>query len=205
MNKVALDIGNVLVNVDLWKFISELSKRFGLNDHDAYFFLEQVQPRQDLNLTTVAKSLESKFRIQGDELSDLITCWNSTVWASEMMLAFLEKLKADGVKVALLSNMGPEHLSHLRTTYPELFRDTIQHISCEVGARKPSKLFFQSFVLDHDSFRGCLYLDDLEENLRASKPYGFQVYNFNLETLNKQSQSYQKRELDKIRAMILNR
>ena len=203
--RVALDIGNVLIHVDIWKFIAEISRRFGLSDHDAYFFLETIQPLQDLNITTVARSLKTTFRIADEDISKLIEVWNSTVWISEPMMSWLNILRSEDIKIALLSNMGPGHLAYLRTNYPDLFKDTIQHISCEVGARKPSRLFFQSFILDHDAFRGCVYLDDLEENLRASKSYGFQTYNFNLSTFNTSSLSAQKRELDKIKSFILNR
>lgn len=199
---VAIDIGNVLCQFDMIKFVTKLSEIANINDHDAYFFLDHLQKQQDIGITTVAHGLEYKFKLSGEELNVLLDAWNNTLTLNEMMLNFLDNIKADGVKVALLSNMGPEHITYLRSACPRMFTDTIQHISCEVGARKPQKLFFQSFCLDNDVFSGCLYIDDLEENLKVGKKYGFKVYNFNLEEVLKLPLSLQKIELDKMKTMI---
>lgn len=215
----AFDIGNVICHFDIFKFTRKLSEITGINDHDAYFFLDFLQKMQDVGVTSVAHHLEYKFHLSGAELEELIETWNSTVSPNEMMLNFLDVLRGDGVKLALLSNMGPEHISHLRTSCPRLFENTVQHISCEVGARKPSKLFFQSFCLDNDEFfvekigedeerpdfSGCVYVDDIEENLKVGKKYGFKVYQLVLEDLVKLPQSKQKMELDKLKTMIYNK
>lgn len=205
MQCVALDIGNVLCHFDMNKFTKELTVVTGITDHDSYFFLQHIQSSQDLNITTVAESLEYRFQLTGPQIDELVTVWNSTVEPADVMMNWLENLRSEGVKIALLSNMGPEHIGHLRQKHPKIFKDARQHISCEVGARKPSKLFFQSFLMDNDDFRGCLYIDDLEENLKSGKHYGFQVYNFKLNEFIQEPLSVQKRELDKLRAIILNR
>lgn len=213
---VAFDIGNVLCHFDIFKFTRKLSEITGINDHDSYFFLDFLQRMQDIGVTSVAHHLEYKFDVNGAELEELLETWNATVIPNEMMLNFLDKLRGEGVKIALLSNMGPEHIAHLRTTYPQLFENTVQHISCEVGARKPSKLFFQSFCLDNDEFfvsdtrepmdfSGCVYVDDIEENLKVGKKYGFKVYQLVLDDLVKLPQSKQKMELDRLKTMIFNK
>jgi FMN phosphatase YigB (HAD superfamily) len=205
MGHVAFDIGNVLCHFDINIFLKELVKITNINDHDAYFFVEHIQRMQDMGVSSIAHGLEYRFKLSGDELQYLLQAWNKTITPNDMMLNFVDKLKSDGVKIALLSNMGPEHISYLRSSYPQIFEGTTQHISCEVGARKPQKLFFQSFCLDHDEFSGCVYIDDLEENLRVGKKYGFKGYNFNLEETLKFSQGKQKIELDKLRTMIYNK
>lgn len=201
----AFDIGNVICHFDINKFTSKLSSMTSMNDREAYFFLEYLQKMQDIGVTSVAHGLERRCDLRGDELRELIDCWNSTVYPDEIMLRFLSNLRSEGVKIAFLSNMGPEHIAHLRTTYPDIFDNAVQHISCEVGARKPTKLFFQSFCLDHDSFLGSVYVDDIEENLRAGKKYGFKVYQFRLDDLMRESKATQKRELDKLRSMIFQK
>lgn len=201
---VAFDIGNVLCHFDMKKFTTKLSEVIGINDHDAYFFMERLQKLQDIGVTSVATELESQFRMQGDQLLELVDCWNSTVTPNHSMMNFLENLRSEDVKIAFLSNMGPEHIEHLRTTVPEMFDKAIQHISCEVGARKPTKLFFQSFTQDNDEFKGCVYIDDIEENLRAGKKYSFKVYGFNLDDHCKLSMSQRKTELDRLKNMIVN-
>lgn len=201
----AFDIGNVICHFDINKFTDKLSEITGINNHDAYFFLEQLQKMQDMGLTCVAHSLENKFRLSPTDLQELLDAWNSTIEPNEMMLNFLANIRSEGVKTALLSNMGSEHISYLRTKYPEIFAGAIQHISCEVGARKPTKLFFQSFCLDHDEFSGSLYVDDIEENLRTSKKYGFKVYHFSLETLAKESKVQQKQAIDRMKSMLFDK
>ena len=54
-------------------------------------------------------------------------------------------------------------------------------MSYEVGARKPSKLYYQSFLLDHPEYKGCLYVDDLPQNLAVGRYYGFRSFEYNLE------------------------
>lgn len=200
---VAFDIGNVLCHFDIMKFVVKLAELAQISEHDAWFFLDHLQKMQDIGVTTVAHGLEYRYRLSRDDLDTLIDTWNKTLTPNEMMLNFLDNLKSDGVKIALLSNMGPEHISYLRGVCPAMFgKETIQHISCEVGARKPQKLFFQSFCLDNDDFGGSVYVDDLEENLKVGKKYGFKVYNFNLEEVLKLPKSGQKLELDKLKQMI---
>lgn len=222
---VAFDIGNVLCHFDMNIFAKKLTEILKINDHDAYFFIDHLQRMQDIGATNVAHGLEYKFKLSSEELNELLDTWNTTLHPNEMMLNFLDNLRADGVRIALLSNMGPEHIGYLRSTCPRLFEKTVQHISCEVGARKPQKLFFQSFGLDNDDFlyskehwkpgtlydpglvdfSGCVYVDDLEDNLKAGKRYGFKVYQFNLNEVTQMTQSAQKNELEKLKRIIFDR
>lgn len=216
---VAFDIGNVLCHFDINKFIFSLQKYTGESERDAWFFLDYLQRMQDNGITTVAQGLEHRYKsLSVTDRAELVDIWNKTVTPNDMMMSFLDKLRGDGVKIALLSNMGPEHITYLRETCPQMFEGAVQHISCEVGARKPTKLFFQSFCLDNDEFcifrdengnrldySGCVYVDDIEENLRMGKKYGFKVYNLNLEELVKLPQSKQKVELDKLKFLIFNK
>ena len=215
MINVCFDIGNVLCQFDIMKFVNKLAEVAKISEHDAWFFLDHLQKMQDIGITTVAHGLEYRFRLSKEDLNLLVDTWNKTLTPNDMMLKFLDNLRSHEVKIALLSNMGPEHIAHLRSVCPKMFNQTIQHISCEVGARKPQKLFFQSFCLDNDQFiksnetintdtdfSGSLYVDDIEENLKVGKKYGFKVYKFNLDETLKLSKSKQKIELDKMRDAI---
>lgn len=201
--RVAFDIGNVLVAFDIDIFVKRLHKELNISEREALYFLEHLQHHQDIGVTTVAQSLRTHYKL--DDVDHLVKAWNDILVPNERMLRFLENLRDEGVKVALLSNMGKEHAVHLRTTCPELFKDAYQHLSFEVGARKPTKLFFQSFCLEHNEFLGCLYLDDLEENLQMGKKFCFSAYRFQLDKFLKESQSKQKLELDKIKKHIFSK
>ena len=91
-------------------------------------------------------------------------------------------------QVALLSNVGLEHaivmekiLDHHHLHSNKFFSKCVKHLSCQVGARKPTKLYYQSFLQQHPEFEGAAYLDDLQENLDMGKEFGFRPYFFSLE------------------------
>lgn len=209
----AFDIGNVLCEVNLNEFARCLAKyimlkrgyivnyeaEVGVSGHlidEANFFIDHIRRMQDIGTTTVREQLQYKYNFTNFDLDELIKAWNKTVTPNEMMLKFLDKLKNKGVKIALLSNMGQEHLKYLRAICPAMFEGTIQHISCEVGARKPQKLFYQSFLLDHKEFSGCIYVDDLEENVRVGRQYGFKEYHFDLAKMLDLPKTKQKTSLE---------
>lgn len=202
-NVVALDIGNVLVHFDIFTFTKELAKIVGISDDEAYFFLERIQAMQDIGITTVQATLKDKFpKLDVLQQSYLINAWNSTISESNIMMNFLDELRFRGTRIAYLSNMGREHIAYMRKTYPKIFQDSIQYVSCEVGARKPTSLFFQSFCQEYNEFVGCVYVDDVEENLKTGKRYGFRTCKFDLSEFSKQPQSKQKLELDHIMNLI---
>jgi FMN phosphatase YigB (HAD superfamily) len=203
---LALDIGNVLCYLDMDIFINAFEKYSG--KRDGIEFLNHIQAMQDVNMTTVEMSLIYKYsslKEDDKKLNELLTAWNNTVQPCDEMMNLIQELKSDGIKIAILSNMGPEHLFHLKKIAPEIFKNTIHHISCEVGARKPTKLFYQSFLLDNDNFIGCLYIDDIEENRKVGKQYGFKSYDFNLEKFKQLTKFSQKKQLDSIKSLLFSR
>lgn len=202
---VAFDIGNLLCHFYIDQFTKKLALITKISDKDAFFFVEYLQRFQDNGLCSMRQALRLNYDLHDDQLQELVDTWNAAVVPSEVMLNFMDTLRSEGIKIALLSNMGPEHITYLRSTCPRLFENTIQHISCEVGARKPTKLFFQSFVLDNGEFRGCVYLDDIEENLRMGKKYSFKCYRFDLEESTRAGLAAQKQELDRIKRMIIDK
>jgi hypothetical protein len=84
--------------------------------------------------------------------------------------------------VALLSNIGVEHAVMMENTLKHggFFPDAIKHFSCDVGARKPSMIYYQSFLWQYPEFKGCLYVDDLQENLDSGAKFGFRPFHLDL-------------------------
>lgn len=205
MTHVCFDIGNVVAEVDLSKFTNEL-KKFIPATEEPLFFLENLQHAQDLGMTSIRQSLRSYYRIHNSSVLDvLVEAWNSTVEPNEMMLNFMENLRSEGVKIALLSNMGLEHAAHLKKICPKMFYNVVEHLSFEVGARKPSKIYYQSFLTDHAEWVGAIYLDDRDENLKIGKHYSFKSFKFCLDEVLTWPASKQKIELNKIRSYIFDR
>lgn len=213
---VAFDLGNVLLNVDLKIFEraldAQLHKAVAKKqiDHpklliDSETFLLRLQKPQDLGMMDLAEGLAIYYPFLEDTAIDaLVKSWNQVVTPNEVMMNFVANLKDEGVKIAFLSNIGFTHLELLRKTLPELLRGSVEHMSCEVGARKPSRLYYQSFLMDHADFIGGVYVDDLEANLKVGKQFRFKTFQFDLHAMMKESLSIRKKELDKIKSYIMN-
>jgi FMN phosphatase YigB (HAD superfamily) len=188
---LALDIGNVLCRVDLRKFTFAVSKAVNLSTWEVGHIINRSQRLQDVGLLTMGEILESEFNIKSSVLLDeLINIWNNEVvtFDKNVFDFFSTMSKQYDLNIALLSNIGTDHAviadEYIKNIIQsEVFADAIRHYSCNVGVRKPQSLFFQSFLLQHPEFQGCVYLDDREENLIASKPFGFQEQTFDLETI----------------------
>lgn len=185
MKYIALDIGNVICHADMSDFISDISSTFNISLSEASRFLKSFQQIHDLGLTTMESQLRVWFDCKSETTSQrLVNHWNSSVRANNSMVSMLLRLQLKGVKVALLSNIGVEHAEMMKTKLDRIYESSIKHFSCFVGARKPSMLYYQSFLLQYPEFKGCLYVDDLQENLNASVQFGFSPHLFTLESSN---------------------
>lgn len=183
MKYIALDIGNVLVHADMKTFIANLSDTFNISEVEATRFLRSFQVLHDLGITTMENQLRDKFNCKSDAtIRRLTTCWNDCVYPSITIIDMLHKLMTNhDVKVAFLSNIGVEHAIMMEQKLHPIYDGAIKHFSCYVGARKPTYLYYQSFLMQYPEFKGCLYVDDLHDNLDASKKFGFQTFHLDLE------------------------
>ncbi len=183
----AFDIGNVLVNVDFPGFINKLSKTLNISVEDATYFLNRSHAMHDLGLTVMKDELIDHLHIKSSVLRDeLIQDWHNCITPADWLLEKIDALcEKHDIKVALLSNVGTEHAIRMRNVlgYHKFFREGITHFSCEVGARKPTYLYYQSFLQLHPEFHGCPYFDDLKENLEVGAKFGFKPFRFSLEEM----------------------
>jgi FMN phosphatase YigB (HAD superfamily) len=188
MKYICLDIGNVLCHVDGHSFTENLSETFNITTQEAYRFLKRFQQLHDLGYTTMEDELKDKFGVKSPiTIEKLVQAWNHSVTPEPIILDKLNFLRSKHkLKVALLSNIGVEHAAMMENKlhHNGFFPNVIKHFSCEVGARKPSTIFYQSFLLEYPEFKGSIYVDDLQENLDASKKYGFKTFRFSLEEPN---------------------
>jgi len=202
---LAVDIGNVICEVELKKFTDRIKKCIPWNE-DAETFMVSHQSIWDLGYTTVLDAVRDRYGItSSDELKEVSDAWNSTIMPNGTMLNLLESLKGSGVKIAFLSNMGVEHAEYLKSICPKMFEGCIEHLSFEVGARKPSLLYYQSFLLNNDEFAGAVFIDDRLENLKAAKKLRFKPYHFELDKMLALPSGQMKQELDKIKKYTINK
>lgn len=207
---IALDIGNVLCTVDVIPFIEYLSKNLGIPISEANYFLKRFQKLHDIGFTTMEEELRDRFDLKVEFdcdkkiILDIVEEWNHAVTIDLKTLDRLNSFATThSLNIALLSNIGAEHavlmdknLNHngfMETTYNEklackgkktpYLQNVIKHYSCEMGVRKPHGIFYQSFLTDHPEFRGCVYVDDLQENLDVGAKYGFKPCQLDLSRL----------------------
>lgn len=184
MKFVCLDIGNVLCHVDFTEFLRDLSSELNMSLEDALYFLNRTQKLHDLGLTIMKDELHDHLKIKSSVIIDkLLHSWNKSIVPNLQVLDMYNRITQEhGLKVALLSNIGIEHARQAEEilSHGGFFEGAIKHFSCNVGARKPTNLYYQSFLMEYPEFYGCVYVDDVIENLTAGKRYGFQPYHFDL-------------------------
>jgi len=194
MPYLCLDLGNVLVKADFNQFLRHLSKALNISLEEANDFLSRTQKLHDLGFTRISDELKDHFKIRSPVIiEELLYSWNDIIDTANYVIDRIIALQqTHDLKIALLSNIGFDHVSKLDTifkfaspasSYRQFYQDAIKHFSCLVGARKPSLMYYQSFLAMHPEFIGATYIDDLQENLNASQQFGFRTYRFAIDEL----------------------
>jgi FMN phosphatase YigB (HAD superfamily) len=173
---IAFDIGNVLCHVDLTEFQDHLVD-IGIfeSSEKALYFAASIQASQDLGMCDIKQEFGRYFsKLSEKQLEGIKDSWLNTIKPSEEMFELLHELYSRGWSIALLSNIGIDHAKKVRQEYP-ILNDCYQHFSFEVGARKPTNLYYQSFILKNPhwlySLTGNFFFDDRKENIDAAKGY----------------------------------
>lgn len=181
---IVLDIGNVLVNQDLEPFAKALSIQMNISKQDAHHFINRIQKKQDLGISSIRDEIATHFDIKSEYIVDnLIDAWNIVITPNYTSIEFFSKLiEEEKYEVALLSNLGFEHMNLVKRMMGEyaVYKRSTHHFSCNVGARKPSLLYYKTFLDLYPKFGGASYLDDLEENLNAGEESGLSPIHFDL-------------------------
>ena len=206
MIHAAMDIGNVLVHSDFNSFLKQLSKSLNITIEEATYFMNRTQKLHDLGCTKMADELRDHFHIRSPVVIDeIIASWNDIIKPNYYLLQRLSDMMATkDLQIALLSNIG---LEHAVTTGQALnvggfFDKCIKHFSCYVGARKPTVIYYQSFLQLHPEWQGCVYVDDLQENLDASKQFGFRPFRFALDEATTQQEKSFAAKVDELEQII---
>ncbi len=188
MINLALDIGNVLSHVDFDKIVRVVSKELNISLADSLHFLNRVQKLHDLGLTNLSDELSDHFKIKSEVIiQDILYEWNRCINIDMDVIREIEKLqKKHGFEIALVSNIGVEHAKNFKDFYQRsTFPKAIQFFSCEVGARKPTPIYYQTFLSMYPQFKGCIYLDDLDDNVAMGARFGMNARKFDLSSFKK--------------------
>lgn len=196
---LALDIGNVLVRLKLERLVDRLVKMKLCSLEEGDFFQQKIQPMLDIGILTIETALKDTFNITMPQIEELLSVWDTTIEQVEPINKVLAELH-DQHEVALLSNIGFDHAEMIREDFHPAFNECIQHFSCEVGVRKPAKLFFSSFLNEYPYFRRATYLDDLAHNVHMAKKCGFIAMQFTIENITDDNKAaeYLKNNVEKL-------
>ena len=193
MRNLCLDVGNVLFNMDMEPFLKALSKQMNLSREDSMHFINRIQRKQDLGITSIQDELVTLFNIKSEYIvEDLIEAWNLVLTANlESITSLFDVADSMGMKIAILSNIGFEHKKHIQLQlgrlehpYKKTWNAAVHHFSCDVGARKPTYMYFKSILEMHPEFEGAFYIDDLKDNLDGGALLGLKPFQFDLSKIN---------------------
>lgn len=177
---VCFDIGNVLYHLKFDPLLDRLSSLYGISKEEGNAFLSSNQRLCDLGLIMVRDEFVDQYHEKNPKILDeLVQLWMGSVISSYSSMLMIDYLKSKGYSIALLSNIGHEHKSQIENE--TLFTDCIKFLSCDVGARKPTALYYKTFTEMHPEYIGAPYIDDLHENLEMGKKFGLQSIHFALD------------------------
>lgn len=196
MKNLCLDIGNVLCAVDLSAYVNLLSLRLNLSIEEVWYFLNRVQRLHDLGLTNLNDELRDHFKIKSEIIiNELDSVWSNSLTPNYNLINKITKLvDNNNIQLALLSNIGYEHAAFFneKVSMP----NAIKHFSCFVGARKPTLLYYQSFLQKYPQFEGAVYVDDLQDNLNTGDKMNFSTVKFTLEEKKELLKTHTSEEAD---------
>lgn len=187
--EICLDIGNVIATSDLKRFTicidSVVTDVSNPSPDEVYEMLVGCQKSNDIGETDMSMAiiefLQHNFgrnffdRGEMDEIvHKSIESWKSILVPDANSISTITRMIDKGAKVALLSNMGFDHVEVLRHVLGDfIFDNSIKHISCFMKVRKPDPLYYELFLRNNPKFSGAIFVDDLQENLDGAEPFGF--------------------------------
>lgn len=169
------DVGGVIVGHDNDHLHRTLAARcradaaaIAARDHDPRFTTGEL-PVEDLH-----RRLADELGYAGDwpTFAQEYCCH---LWVIEPMLALLEGL-ARTHRVELFSNTNAVHWAHVRSISKGRVDRFVQHLSHEIGLKKPDVASFLHVAERAGLEPGrCLFFDDVMANVEAARAAGFQA------------------------------
>lgn len=184
-----LDYGEVLCKPPAAVKIAQMASALGLDRETFQFRYEDERKpydRGDLNPLDYWSRVAAPLALD-EQLLSRMRQWDVELWndVNQGMIAWLARVRAAGLKTAMLSNMHPDMASYVRRNF-----DWFQHLdclilSCEVHLIKPVRAIYER-CLEQLGVQPCeaLFIDDREVNVRAAADAGLVTLRFtNIESL----------------------
>ncbi|MCA9777297.1 MAG: HAD family phosphatase [Candidatus Eremiobacteraeota bacterium] len=185
---LVFDVGGVLVKTQLDGFLEVGSLLFGcpedvLKTHITAL-IEELE-RGEIDSYALWEELGETLAINGlgqpQEPEKLEALWHQSIDESLILIPEMLELcrgLQGKIPMAVLSNTIQDHADNLRARgVYELFNPCV--LSCEVGMRKPEHRIYQAVCeLLNTPPENCLFIDDLQANIKAAKACRMQTHHF---------------------------
>ena len=181
VDAVALDFGNVLVEVDFRRAFAAWGRAAGLSPSllaETFSFDEAycAHERGEIDAARYFALLKKSFGLSlSDE--DMLAGWNA-IFGEPLpgIEPVLQKI-ARRWPVYVFSNTNPAHVAHFRPRYERLLSHFTRVVtSCDIGRRKPEpEAFARLAELAGVAPRRLAFFDDLEENVAGARAAGLQA------------------------------
>src|ERR1700678_1676301 len=185
INAVILDYGEVLCHRPSEEQVARLAKVFGRDEKAFQPLWEKNRGAFDRGDLTGEAYWKMLARDAGMELSaeqlEQISRWDVEMYAAVnwRMLAWLRQLRKGGIKTALLSNMHPAMIDHLRENFDWLDLFDFITFSAEVHLIKPERAIYEHTLRGLGVRAGeALFVDDREVNIQAARELGIHGVRF---------------------------
>ena len=165
-----LDIGNVLVKICYDNLVSEMiGCGFFNNKEQAVDFINSVEGVLCSGIMNERQCLDFAFpRYSKAHKERILDAWRDVFELNLDMIDFF-----NDELVILASNISEGHVKELKSRH-DIFIKKRGCFSCEIGASKPSYMFFEYLSREYAELAGgkdVIYIDDKIDNLTAGKKW----------------------------------
>ncbi len=106
---------------------------------------------------------------------DFFAAYTDVFWLNPSVLELYKKLKGK-YRLVLLSNTDVVRFGFIKEKFPPILIFDAYVLSFEVGVMKPDpEIYRQALKRAEAEASSCVFIDDMEENIRAAAELGFQV------------------------------
>lgn len=175
------DLGNVIIDIDFNRVLgvwSDLS-RVPLASLQSHFHMDEEfeqHERGEISDETFAAALCEKLDI-ALSYEQFTAGWQAVfVGVRPDTLALMNKLRAEGHRVVILSNTNKLHYAFWPTQYPEVQQAADKvYQSQDLGMRKPEARIYQHVLSTEGvSADQAVFFDDNQQNIEAARALGIE-------------------------------
>lgn len=180
IKNIIFDIGGVLTEFDPNDFLSP----FGFDEETSKTLSNAIFKNEFWKSYIVGKISSTQFKSAciniNPQLKEQIEYVLDKKNVSKMLpklakgVSFLKKMKADGYRIYILSNIVEDSKLYFKENFQEVTQILDGAVySCEVHLKKPDEEIFKLLLRNYDLRpQECLFLDDSKKNIEKAKELG---------------------------------